>query len=369
MSLRYGQLSYTSLDGAGNVGGWQVKETTGELTDHEVHFVVSRIQLALNPVEQLPPYPTADQLRTAPRRLGYRRLDEDTAVYFHYAPAGPDSMGRPGNVFTHVLIDREAAQTSCSPRPIELWRSPRWLTPYGGPAVAAASLPDEVPGRSGVVTAESVVTFACDTATWRLGTLCGLLDAVAAALDGGPAVVLGVESAEAAAQWIGAVSFLMSPGTARQLNFCICDCSLDLEYLLGVGHHLIAAPQSDLGNIPCDVVFIDETKMLSLGEFNGQPHRTADGQDIEVTTWSAMAQVVLADPASASHLLAEIDEFASGVVDVNLPPSLPMAISVLSHTRWADAASEARSIIAAHVPRFSAEDPAGTHEHTRMRWR
>ena len=73
------------------------------------------------------------------------------------------------------------------------------------------------------MTKDSVVAFALDTSTWRLATLFGLLDAVAAALDGGAPVVLGVESVDAAAQWIGLVSFLMSPGTAARLNFSTFD--------------------------------------------------------------------------------------------------------------------------------------------------
>jgi hypothetical protein len=343
---RYGQLTYTSVDSDGAAGGWRVKETTGGITSEEVRLLVSRIQLALSPIEQLPAYPTPDQIQAAPRRLAYRRIDESTAAFFHYVPAGLDSMGRPGNVFAHVVLDRDAAQTKSTPRPIELWRSPQWLTPYGGPAVSAAVLPAEVPGPGGVVTAEGVVGFVCDAGIWRLGTLCGLLDGVAAALDGGPAVVLGVESADAAAQWIGAVSFLMSPGTARRFNFCISDCGLDLEYLLRVGHHLIGVPRTDLGCIRPDTLAIDEAETLYLGELNGQGHRTAAGHDIRATAWSAMAQVVLVDPSSAAQLLTDIDEFASHAVDVDLPAALPMAVAVLNREQWHDAVPEATSVVA-----------------------
>lgn len=358
MTLRYGQLTYTSVDGVSSPGGWQIKETSGAITAAEAEYLVSRIQLALSAVEQLPRYPTAEQLQSAPRRLGYRRLSEDTAAYFHYSPAGTDGMGRPGNVFTHVLLDRDASRSEGSPRPIELWRSPGWLTPYGSRAIGAATLSSDVPRPSDAVNARSVIDFACDTRTWRLGTLCGLLDAVAAALDGGAAVVLGTTSCDAAAQWIGAVSFLMSPGTARRLNFCISDCWVELEYLVQAGHHLIAVPRATMDSVPHGVLFIDETKVLWLGECNGEPHRTADGRQIEATAWSAMAQVVLVDPGSAADVVADIDDIASDTTDIDLPPSLPMALSVLNRARWADAAAEAAGIIAAHTHRPGAQHSA-----------
>lgn len=345
MTARYGQLTYTSFEGLGRPGGWQVKEIAGGVTEAEAELLVSRIGLALNPIEQLPRYPTPEQLRAFPRRLAFRRVDDDTAAYWHTAPAGYDSSGRPGNVFAHVLLDRDATDTTGAARPIELWRSPRWLTPYGGPAVSAAALPAEVPGSAGVVTAESVVEFACDTETWRLGTLCGVLDAVAAALDGGPAVVLGVESVEAAAQWIGAVSFLTSPGTARRLNFSTFDRSWDLEHVLRVGLHLLAVPRADLDKAPPGVLVIDEADALWVGEMYGEQHRTPRGQKIEATAWSAMAQVALTHPAYATQLIDDIDELSSRVVDVGLPPSLPMAVSVLNHSWGEDAAPEAQSVV------------------------
>jgi hypothetical protein len=347
MTPRYGQLSYTSFEMAGRPGGWQVKETAGGITEAEAQLLVSRIRIALDPIEQLPTYPTSDELRTFPRRLAFRRVDVVTAAYWHTAPAGPDSTGRPGNVFAHVLLDRDAPETTNGTRPIELWRSPQWLTPYGVTAVRAAVLADDPPGPGGVVTTESVVEFVCDAAMWRLGVLCGLLDAVAAALNGGPTVVLGVESVDAAAQWIGAVSFLMSPGTARWLGFSTFDRSLDLKHVLQTGLELLAVPRGDLDDVSTGVVVIDEADTLSLGELHGQPHRTSRGQEIEVTAWSAMVQVALADPADAAQLLADIDEFAVGIADDRLPPALPMAVSVLNRDWGQDAVPEAQSVVAA----------------------
>jgi hypothetical protein len=364
MTTRFAQMSYTSFDMAGSAGGWGVKQSTGDLADREKTLLLSGMHTGLNPVEPIPPYPTLEQLQQIPRRLAYRRVNRDTACYWHTVPAGADHTGRPGNVFIHALLDRAAGGANARYRPIELWRSPRWLYPHGATAVARAELPADPPGPGGVVTRDSVVEFACDTRTWRLATLFGLLDAVAAAIDGGPPVVLGVDSVENAAQWIGLVSFLMSPGTARMLNFSTFDRAEQLGFAMRVGQHLSAVPRDDLVDEPVGVVTIDETQTLSLGELGGEPHRTAAGQRIAVTAWSAMAQVAMLDADSMRLLLADIDAFSARVTDAGLHPAWPMAMSVASHSRFADAADEARAVIARQSPRGTVADAVVVHSIT-----
>ena len=350
MKIRYGQLAYTSFDKPGSVGGWQIKEVSGALSAAEAQKLVAGVRTAFDAVDSLPTYPIPQQLERGPRRLAYRRIDAHSAGYWHTVPAGPDNTGRPGNVFAHALLDRDPeAAPRC--RPIQCWRSPQWLCPYGAAAVARAVLPDEAPRPAAAVTKDSVVAFALDTSTWRLATLFGLLDAVGAALDGGPAVVLGVESTDAAAQWIGLVSFLMSPGTAACLNFSTFDRADQLGLELQSTQHLTAVPVVDLPGIPAGVVVIDETATLSLGELGGEPHRTATGQPIAVTPWSAMAQVVLLEPRSARAVLDDIDRYGAQVEDSALPPAWPMAMAVAAAPEYGDAHAEAHAVIAAHTPR------------------
>lgn len=345
MTPRYGQLAYTSFDAAGSVGGWQVKETSGELTPEETQLLLAGVRTVFRPVEPPPAYPTAEQLEQVPRRLAYRRTEQSGAAYWHTVPAGSDSIGRPGNVFAHALLDRTPDPRR---RAIEWWRSPQWLHPYGAAAVARATLTDVDPTPGGVVTKDSVVAFALDTSTWRLATLFGLLDAVAAALDGGAPVVLGVESADSAAQWIGLISFLMSPGTAAKLSFSTFDRADQLSP--HGGQVLTAVPIADLGAIPSGLVAISESETMSLGELGGEPHRTAGGHTVAVTPWSAMAQVVLLDPGSARRLLDDIDGVAEQVRDDGLHPAWPMAMAVTGRPEFSDAEMEAHEVIAAHSP-------------------
>ena len=76
VSVRYGQLTYTSFDSfdssfRAGAGGWQIKQSSGELSADEIHWLVSGIRTAFRPVEPLPDYPSPQQLDAAPRRLAY----------------------------------------------------------------------------------------------------------------------------------------------------------------------------------------------------------------------------------------------------------------------------------------------------------
>ncbi len=352
MIIRHGQLAYTSFDNPGSVGGWQIKQISGALSAAEAQTLVAGVRTAFDAVDPLPAYPIPEQLERGPRRLAYRRIDARSAGYWHTVPAGSDNTGRPGNVFAHAVLDRDP-DAAPRHRPIQRWRSPQWLCPYGAAEVARAVLPDEAPGPAAEVTKDSVVAFVLDTSTWRLATLFGLLDAVWAALDGGAPVVLGAESVDAAAQWIGLVSFLMSPGTAARLNFSTFDRADQLGLALQGTQHLTAVPVVDLPRVPAGVVVIDETATLSLGELEGEPHRTATGQPIAVTPWSAMAQVVMLESRSARAVLDDIDRYAAQVEDTALPPAWPIAMAVAAddEDEYADAHAEAHSVIAAHTPR------------------
>ncbi|WP_135451362.1 hypothetical protein [Mycobacterium sp. DL99] len=346
MTTRYGQLAYTSFDAVGTVGGWQVKQTGGDLTPAETQALISGVRTIFRPVGSVPDFPTPEQLEQGPRRLAYRHLG-DGAGFWHTCPAGSDSTGRPGNVFAHVLLDR-APDTHPRSRAIQWWRAPHWLQPYGPAAVARAELPGELPQLGSAVTKDSVVAFALDPTAWRLATLFALLDAVAAALAGGPPVVLGVHSPDSAAQWIGLVSFLMSPGTAAGLSFSTFDRAEQVAP--HNGQVLSAVPLEDLDVIEPGMVVISESEPVSMGELGGDPHCTAGGHRIRVTRWSVMSQVVLLDVASARRVLEDIDALSSQVRDDGLHPAWPMAMAVAARPEFADAHVEAHEVIGAHSP-------------------
>jgi hypothetical protein len=151
-------------------------------------------------------------------------LQPQGAVWYHHEAAN-----------SHVLIDPHVPERARGPgfvRPIELWRAARWKHPpsanvvrYAGSEVSRNGRPkaewdgDEPPGAGDVINRSSVVDFVSDVSAFRLGALGALIDAVAAALDGGRPVVLAAPDADQGALWIGAVSFFASPAICLRLSF------------------------------------------------------------------------------------------------------------------------------------------------------
>ena len=62
---RFGQLTYTSYDASGAAGGWQVKQTTGAMTEQESTFLADRVSTRVVAEAALPYLrrPTASMLR------------------------------------------------------------------------------------------------------------------------------------------------------------------------------------------------------------------------------------------------------------------------------------------------------------------
>ncbi len=361
-ATRFGQLTYSSFDdGTGIGGGWQVKEATGGLTEPETELLRFWVHTTFELVVPLPAFPTPEEVQAFPRRLMYAHLEDGRGGYWHTAPAGADGSGRPGNVFAHCLLDRDPAAVTPARRPIDLWRSPAWLTPYGPADVAAATLdPGVLPGESDRVNRNSVVDFLCDQEVWRLGVLSVLLDAVESAVNGGKPVVLGTESVDSAALWIGTLSHLMSPGAARGFSWSTFDRASDVSGSVGRGLHLIAIPATDLPALAKrdDLVLVGENEMPAMGDLGGTPHCTEAGSEVQVTEWSVIAQAVMIDADSARRVLARQDEIAATISDSELHVTWPLAMAVaLTPDLHEDVGVEAAGVIARHSPERLARHP------------
>ena len=286
---------------------------------------------------------------TLPIRLRFHLLPQG-AVWYHV-----DAARR------HVLIDphaRARAATAEAVRPIELWHSPRWRRPPSVLVVPPGRSVGSV-DRAGVVNRASVVDFIGDLSADRLGPLGALLDAVSAALRGGPPVVLVTPDSDEGAQWIGAVSFLCSPATGLQLSFSTHEMwddvlshlsepagdarsarngaasgevpvvrpppstdddgspgdwrtpvlsvvtPLDLDRSLDRGLDLDRSPDVDL-----PVVVIDPRVAMTFETVAGVPYRrTHLGQQIAITDWSRLALgLFVEDYAVVERCLRALDE-------------------------------------------------------------
>lgn len=357
---RWAQLTYASFDAEGGRGGWQVKQTSGDLGIDERDQLSARVVTSFNSHVPVPQFATDDELANLPRRFSYTLDQAGTATYWHAVQAGTDSTGRPGNVFTHIVLDRRPREQTPVVRPIELWRSPDLLVPFGAARVAAAILTAEpFPRLGAVVTLQSTIAFVLDDTTWRVGLLCVLMDAIAEALAGGRHIVFLAESPDSAARWLGAVAHLTSASSSRQLSWSLYERAAGLDAVWARGIHFAAVPVHDayLITATADVIVIREDETPLLGAVGDGPHTTQAGSQVAVTEWSEMAQMVLVDPDIAEATLTRMNEIIPRVGDRELALDWPLAMSVtLGGPDVADALPEAMQVIMRSSPAAIRQD-------------
>jgi hypothetical protein len=185
-----------------------------------------------------------------------------------------------------------------------------------------------------------------------------LLDATYAAIAGGPAVVLGVDTQDSAVQWIGALSFLMSPRTAHGFRFSALEvCGVDdendsLASALSRGVHLACVPRSQYCSLApaSGRVLVEETDDVELGELGGRPHRLSAGAEVPVTPWSVLAWGIFEWGSSTD--LERLDALAAEVTDAGLDPAVPCALHVVLNSAAEDALRRAATqVLLEHTPR------------------
>lgn len=356
MSTRFGVLGYTSVDTASGPGGYQVTEALGGLTQEETDALVRRVTARGLDRYPLPQYPTPEEIAGAARRFSYGRSLGGWALW-HVAPAGLDATRRPGNSFAHVVLDREPTTAADGVRPIELWRSPDWLTPFNPDQVRAARLPGATrPAPSGGLSRDVVVRRLLGAEAWRLSLLPVLLDAVEAAMAGGPPVVLGTADVDSAALWAAAVSHLMPPVAARRLGLSL----LETVPVGGgdevgaqareAGWHLICVPHEDVSRAGSGVVALDDREVPAMGEPGRSPHQVGDAT-VPAGRWPLLAMDALQDEETALMTLGAADRFATDVSDPDLPVAWALAaVMIRENELFADVAEEAAEILLAYRP-------------------
>jgi hypothetical protein len=346
---RFGQLTFTSVDGLGRPGGgWQVMDSQG-VTPEEGQALVRRVDALFRWPTEIPDFPTAAQREQLPHRLVYAQAGPGTTAYWHTVPAGKDGSGRPGNVFAHIVLDRAPDDETVPLRPADLVLSHGWLRPFGPDEVRKAVLPPLAP-QAGAATDKLGEVDRLRAIAERGALLQVLLDAVRAALDGGAPVALGLSRPADALSWIAAVGRLMSPGRARGLTWSTLERAATLAR---AGVHLAVVPLADLGQVPAgSVVALAEDEQPVLGDRN-QPHRDLNGAPVAVTPWSDLADVVLGDEDRelAHRVLRAQDEVAAVVGDRDLDPGWPLAVAMTAQEREVhDAAEEARQFAEDKMP-------------------
>ncbi len=126
-------------------GGWGIGDNVGcsPLELEAIQQAAPTVIKATNPVDEFIGTKAIEQL---PRRLEYKPLNiggERCGVYTQAVPAGKDATGRPNNIFTHAVIDRNPKLPTQTGYPIRAFRSPTFLTPFRAVEVNQTSLPGD----------------------------------------------------------------------------------------------------------------------------------------------------------------------------------------------------------------------------------
>jgi hypothetical protein len=362
---RWVQLTYTVVDStrgdgyAGSGGGWQVKQASTGLSPDEQELMLRATASVLLPPKGLPRFPSEAEITELPVRLRYA-ADAGRGIWCQSAPAGPDATGRPDNVFNHAVLDRASARNAGPQalRPIQAWRAPGWLRPFGAAATRAAQFDAEAPVHGSYVTRERVVGFLLDPDVYRFDTFALLLDAAAIARP----VVLAARSVDEAALWIGALSFFMSPQRCAGLSFSTYERAADVMTKTRserAATAVTSVPWEDLGAL-AELVPAADGAILVVDPDGEVVTRTVDGleyrmtqleQRVAVSEWSRLAADVCCEPADAVvRVLERLDEVSQGLRGDEVP-AWPLAAAVaINQSDFPLAARAAVSLALSAVP-------------------
>jgi hypothetical protein len=359
---RFVHLTYASLASEGDaVGGWQFKQDSGS-TPAEREWTLPDIPTTLDPPQPLSRYPSPDELAAIPRRMAFTAGDGALPAFLvHSVAAGPDATRRPGNVFSHVLLDRDLADELAGEepvRPIEYWRSPIWLTPYGPEAVRFALVDENVPPERGgtVVRDRIIASFKDDPAS--ANRITELLDATDAALAGRTNVVLIVRDPEEAARWIGLLSFLASPPTAARLTFSTHERTAEL-LTNGARAMLSAVLTADFFDPAADHPTIAAGQdRLVFFDLSPDPQVVRYGPEQSQSDWSELI-VELFDETAATIVqrLQMMDTVSRDYPEAAASPCWPLAVTMARTESEDEALQVVAAAILRHTPATIDLDP------------
>ncbi|ABW16332.1 hypothetical protein Franean1_7001 [Parafrankia sp. EAN1pec] len=208
------QLYYTSCEvGLSGYPGFQFNAASRGVAPEVMRRVESFT--AYDPPGSLPYNADAAALAACPVNLCFEPA-EDTGVLANVVFVGTDYSNRFGNYFAHALVSEDVATDLGEALPIELWGAPIWTA---SPKTDGAELPELAgPPPRGRLDRRHVAAF-LRTHPGR-AALPALVSAAARVITGERRTIVLIErDSGAAANWIGAVSYLLPPALARRMSF------------------------------------------------------------------------------------------------------------------------------------------------------
>jgi hypothetical protein len=341
-----GQFSYTSYRPAdGGSSGWQVKDRTGDLNDSTVEALIGMIGKLTDLGLGMPRFPDAKQIDAMPRRFSFAPFLDGVAMW-HGTAAGTDGSGRQGNTFSQVAYSDQTNPTG-GHRPIEYWRSPSWMTPWGAKQVRDDSdLTAAFPSAGGFITRRRVLDFLddFDAPNNRLEVLPALADALVAARSSQRTLLLGVADQDEASLWIGAVTLFTSPAESFALGFSLLESPDTAVKASQRGATLICVTSADVeaaaaalsADASRPALAFDTSCDVVAGPL-GQRHHVPGSTTSPAASFGQLISAVLLSGNRSNDLFSIID--ATGEGPVRLGAALAQAI-----TASADATADAKSV-------------------------
>lgn len=249
---RWAHLTYSSFQAASG-GGWQVGDALhASQKDREMtkQYAVTRL---VTP-QEIDVFLSAQKINNLPRRCDYV-LDSGCGVFVQAMPSGRDATKRPGNVFSHVVIDHSPTEPA-EAHPIQWYRSDDLLQPFGHRAVNDSSLPaglaEPKPNQYGELFVAWMMVRGMSGGEDDRDKLDVLLR-VQDLLSAPPRLaILLVDVTDDAARWIAALSSTMSrEQAATSLQFSTYLRAAELEaFPIGEVCTVVAMPKDQRAEVP-----------------------------------------------------------------------------------------------------------------------
>lgn len=326
ITVPWQQLTYASVEAsAGRGGGWGVTGKTPGLRESDLETLKHGIVTRLDEVTPTDEFAKREELDRRDRRLTYRPLGGGGA-WWHAVAAGKDATGRPGNVFTHAVLIDDAPRAL---RPIDLWRSPDWLAPFGAKEVTNAKV--GAFGRIGPVS-DDFLTLALE----HPEATEALLSAVTTCFESDRSLVLAGATTDDFVGWLRVISYLTSHSIAWQIPFSTYVRASELNdadqgfQIVGLPHldldEVLASVGSGTGSgLVLDLADLPTDRLGDHWSYGGQTWHA--GQ-----TWQdAFYNLAGLDREAISDTLAAMDEVTPGLpLEARLSPEWSLALAHLS---------------------------------------
>ncbi|PWN04242.1 hypothetical protein DJ010_00890 [Nocardioides silvaticus] len=323
-------MTWYELTYAAGRAGWEVQAATRGTPRALEKQMRAGVTTRLELLAPLVDFPSTAELSTRIRRLTFRYFDEGGSVWWHAVEAGKDATGRPGNVFTHAVGRAGLSRTL---RPIDLWHSNLWLTPFGPREVDETVLGRfEAPRTSGRAAA-------IERALSRQEETEALLAAAGTCRERGWSLVLASESQEEFVAWLAVVChFTAAPVAAGSFPFSTFERAARMQSILETDAVIVFIPSVDLGEAkdlaasqPQRTMLVLDLADLPAAPSGGEWEHAGQRWPAEGLWQDAFFELTDAGrygPADLDRVLGLMDDIADGGDDY-LDVGEPLALAIL----------------------------------------